>query len=35
MPISFFLDANGVIQAIQPGELTRAWIENTLADVSG
>ncbi len=34
MPISFFLDANGVIQAIQPGELTRAWIEDTLADVS-
>lgn len=34
MPISYFLDANGIIQAIQPGELSQAWIENTLADVS-
>ena len=35
MPISYFLDANGVIQAVRPGELTREWIESTLAKVSG
>lgn len=34
VPTSYFLDANGVIRAIQPGELTREWIENNLAAVS-
>lgn len=34
VPTSFFLDTNGVIRSIQPGEVTRAWIESKLAAVS-
>lgn len=34
VPTSFFLDPNGVIQSVQPGEISRDWIENNLTTSS-